>query len=233
KPHAVPATPAGVQLTTTQRKVVTLPLVEALKPDQVRAFVAAKPAERRGELVLSLEGIEFDQLPGVDYEGYLNLPAKTPPNPDGPYYVGTLTFFGMKHPQGMPGHGAHKAPQHVKFAVSERLRGVLADNPAGLRDFQVTFVPQTGTEPVRPGAAVAGPAERQAGSIRQVRSLLVRGPGGVCPGQPACGGPRVRPLLEPAALRTRARRRPEAGLDLRARLSSGPRVRWSAVFGRI
>src|SRR6185436_17743873 len=112
--------------------------------------------------------------PGVDYEVYLNLPQKARATPDSPHYLGALTFLGAGRHAGAHGHGAGKAPRFARFALPEALRKALADNPGALTDLRVTFVPQTGTEPVRPGARVPGPAERPAVSIRQVRLLYVR-----------------------------------------------------------
>jgi tyrosinase len=172
KPHAMAA--GGIQLTTARRQDVTVPLATGVKPEHLVAALAAKPEERKGEVVLSLEGIEFDQLPGVDYDVYLNLPDNAEPKPDSPYYVGTLTLFGMAHPKGPQGHGGHKVPRYVKFALPEGLRKALAGQGESLKEFKVTFVPETGTEPVRKGANVAARADRPAVTIRQVRLLTMR-----------------------------------------------------------
>jgi len=165
--------PATVQLTTTKARSVSLPLSEGVKLGQVRDLIVPAPAGREAPVVLSLEGIEFEQPPGVDYEVYLNLPEKAKPSADDPHHVGALTFFGLKHRQGMQGHGA-PMPQYVKFNLPERLRKVLAADKKGLAELRVTFVPQTGTEPVRGGAAVPGPAERATVRIRQIRLLGMR-----------------------------------------------------------
>jgi tyrosinase len=173
-PHPPKAGAGGIRLGTARHTVVTVPLAEGVKPQAVRDLLAPAPAARPGGAVLSLEGIELDQLPGVDYEVYLNLPEKAEPTPGSPHYLGALTFFGAGRHAGARGHGGPRAPQYARFALPEALRKALAARPEALKDLRVTFVPQTGTEPVRPGARVLGPVERPAVSIRQVRLLYVR-----------------------------------------------------------
>jgi tyrosinase len=169
-----PDTPPRIQLTTTRRTEVPLSLAEGLKPPKLRDVLAPAPGGRAPAVILSLEGIEFEQPPGVDYEVYLNLPKQAAPNASGPYYVGALTFFGLKHRQGMQGHGAPRAPLYVKLTLPEKLRQALAAGKVGVEELQVTFVPQTGTEPVAGVAPAPGPAERPAVTIREIRLLRER-----------------------------------------------------------
>jgi tyrosinase len=172
-PHAPGAGPAAVRLGTTRTQTVPVPLFQDTRPEQVRALAGAKPAQRKFDLLLSLEGIEADQLPGVDYDVYLNLPAGAKASPENPYHVGALTFFGTTHLPGTPGHAAHKAPRRVAFAISPELLKVLSRAGEDAHGLTVTFVPGTGTEPTRKGARVPGPAERPAVTIRQIRLLYV------------------------------------------------------------
>jgi tyrosinase len=174
RPHKPKKSPPGITLTTTRSKVVTVPPAEGVKPARLQEAIAPAPGGGEGALLLSLEGITFDQLPGVDYQVYLNLPEKAEATPDSPYHVGTLTFFGHGHPPGAHGQRGARAPLYVKFAVPEALRKRLAEGKVGPRDLRVTFVPETGTVPVRAGVQVPAPPERVGVTIRQVRLLQVR-----------------------------------------------------------
>jgi tyrosinase len=169
-----PAAPARVQLTTTRRQDVVLSPAEGLKPAKLRVELAPAPGGRAAAVVLSLEGIEFEQPPGVDYEVYLNLPQKAEPNVSSLHYVGALTFFGLKHRRSVHGPGAPGAPLYVKLALPERLRQALAAGQVSVEELRVTFVPQTGTEPVAGAAPAPGPAERPAVTIREIRLLRGR-----------------------------------------------------------
>jgi tyrosinase len=172
-PHPPAGAKTGIVLTTTKTSVLPVPLLAGVKADDVRAL--AQPAGGRGTLLLSVEGIEFDQPPGVDYEVYLNLPRGKKAEPTSPYYVGTLTFFGMRHRPGPKGHGAHAAPRNETFALPERLLDLLTRDKESFQGLRVSFVPGTGTEPARPGVPAAGPQERPAVRVRQVRLLNVNG----------------------------------------------------------
>jgi tyrosinase len=168
-PHP-PGTKAAIQLTTTKTSTLPIPLLEGVKAEQVRDM--AKPAPgNAGTMLVLLEGIDFDQPPGVDYEVYLNLPQGKKAVPDSQYYLGTLTFFGTRHPPGSKGHGAHAAPRNEAFAVPARLLALLDRAKGSFQDLRVTFVPGTGTEPTRKGAPAAQRQERPAVRIRQVRLM--------------------------------------------------------------
>jgi tyrosinase len=171
--HPPAAAAPGIRLTTTKTTTLAVPLLASLKPGEARLPAPARAGGRPAVLLLSLEGIEFDQPPAVDYDVYLNLPEGVKRDPEGPYHVGALTFFAMKHPQKNAGHGGHRAPPGVRFALSPKLLARLAAGKDGLKKLNVTFVPGTGTVPARAGVRVAGPAERPAVTIRQIRLLRV------------------------------------------------------------
>src|SRR5262249_14864529 len=121
KGHKDTPAPGTIQLSTTRSKAVTVPVAEGVARDGLAKLLAPAPGAPPGLTVLSLEGIEFDHLPGVDYEVYVNLPEKAEPTPDSPHYAGTLTFFGLGH-QAKEGHGAGRRPRYVKLAFPAGLR---------------------------------------------------------------------------------------------------------------
>jgi hypothetical protein len=45
---------------------------------------------------LNVENIEGEANPGLLYGVYVNLPADEPPDPDGPHFAGTMSFFGIE-----------------------------------------------------------------------------------------------------------------------------------------
>ncbi|HVF58409.1 MAG TPA: hypothetical protein VNJ70_01150 [Thermoanaerobaculia bacterium] len=50
-------------------------------------------------LVVRFEGIDWERSPGLHYEVYVNLPAGAKPDPEGPHFVGNLSFFGPQSGQ--------------------------------------------------------------------------------------------------------------------------------------
>ncbi len=63
----------------------------------------AGPASRAEEslgapqsVYLNVENIEGEANPGLLYGVYVNLPAGEPPDPDGPHFAGTMSFFGIE-----------------------------------------------------------------------------------------------------------------------------------------
>jgi hypothetical protein len=164
-----------IKLGTAKAKEIDLPLQESVKPDAFRGAVGEKP-ESSGVLQLSVEGIEIHGPPGVYYDVYLGLPKDAKPTPDGPNYVGTITFFGRGH-HGEAGHGdQHAAPKpfSVSLVVPSALREQLGKklDPAKL---VVTFIPQTGLELIKKGMPLKEPEERaDAVTVRRVRLLLVQ-----------------------------------------------------------
>jgi hypothetical protein len=150
-----------------------LPLEPGVTPERFRAPAAAK-TEEKGELVLSLEGIAFDRAPGVYYEIYLNPPEGEKLTPDSAHHVGSMTFFGLGHRHEGRGHGASQAPLNVRFAIPAPLRKLLDEGKLDAKELKATFVPETGTTPVKIGAEVKPAPARTAVTIRQVRLMLVR-----------------------------------------------------------
>jgi tyrosinase len=173
KPHRMDANP--IRLGETKAKEVALPLPETLKARQFRDALGEK-SEEAGVLHLSVEGIQFQDPPGVYYDVYLGLPKDTAPTPESPYYLGTITFFGMAHGHetghASGGHARRRAFT-VSFRVPPRLQQKLQEtDPTRL---SVTFVPQTGTEPVDKKAKPKEREEKGEGvTVRRVQLVLVR-----------------------------------------------------------
>jgi hypothetical protein len=159
----------GIELENTRATTVPLPPEAGVKAESFRAPPPGRAGER-GEMVLSLEGIAVDHPPGVYYEVYLNPPAGEKLTPESPYHAGSLTFFGLGHR-----HAGHRpAPSSVRFTVPEAVRKLLEEGKLAPSDLKATFVPETGTEPIRKDVEVQPRATRAAVTVRQARFLLVR-----------------------------------------------------------
>jgi tyrosinase len=172
-PHAMPAQAPGISLTTAKARSFPVPLVRGVDLERLQVPDKATPGAAPGNLLLSLEGVDFEQTPAVSYEVYFGLPKNSRATPDSPYYVGAMTFFGTRHPPVAGGHGKHRAPLYFKFLIPPQLRELLAEKKGGPNELQVTFVPQTGTVPAPNQAALPPPPDRPGITIRQVRLLLV------------------------------------------------------------
>ena len=78
--------------------------------------------EAGGRLVLGINGVEYDENPGVTYEVYLNLPEDQEPDYRSDYYVGNIGFFGMTpHEEHEGGHGH---PANLSFDVTDNVRAL-------------------------------------------------------------------------------------------------------------
>ncbi len=179
-PDGMPARPGhppekaphgGIELKNTTAVTVPLPPAAGVKADRFLAPAPGRGGER-GELILSLEGIAFEQPPGVYYEVYLNPPTWEKLTPDSPYHAGSLTFFGLGHHHAGPKHGP--APANVRLTVPAAVRKLLEEGKLDPTELKLTFVPETGTEPIRKDIEVKPRPARTAVTVRQVRLLLVR-----------------------------------------------------------
>jgi hypothetical protein len=105
-------------------------------------------------MALNLEDIDFDRIPGVTYEVYLNLPEGEEPSYYSPSYVGNLGFFGLRH-EG-PKHGRPTAGRSFDITAN-----VLALEETGAWDPErvaVTFVMTELLPPLEEGPAELGAA---------------------------------------------------------------------------
>jgi tyrosinase len=86
-------------------------------------------------LLLELNNVEAERSPGAVWEVYLGLPPNAAPNPEGPFFVGTVALFagGIR----AHSHGDFK-PAHFTFQVNRQILAALRGNQDQLR---LTFVP--------------------------------------------------------------------------------------------
>ena len=81
-----------------------------------------------------MKNVTADRQPGAIWEVYLGLPAGAAPNPEGPYFVGSLAMFGM----GIRSQSRHEfMPAEFAFASDRAVRTALS---AGSRKLSLTFV---------------------------------------------------------------------------------------------
>jgi tyrosinase len=170
RPHPMAAEEqTAIQLKADAPVKIAVPLVERMTPRRLQD-AAAKGADETGGLLLTLEGIEFVPTPGVYYDVYLG-PARDRDRltPRSPYFVGSLTFFGLKHPPGS-GQGGHHGPLTQRFLLPEPLRLKLERGDLDPAKLDVTFLTQTGTEPIR-GKTIKRPkaVDRVVVTVRQIR----------------------------------------------------------------
>jgi hypothetical protein len=110
----------------------------------------------RPRFVLELQDIRIDGTFSSYYEIYLNKPAEVSADPSGPYFVGTLAFFGVSHHQ--------KGHVRRSYDVTEIVKTVLATG-APKDKLDLTFV-QRG--PVGPAGELLldESAQPKIGSVR-------------------------------------------------------------------
>jgi hypothetical protein len=113
----------------------------AVKTDDIaRMADAADPTEAK-DINLFLEQVDRDDDAGLLYDVYLNLPDDQPPDPEGPYFVGSVAFFGHKPPAAHDEGSEHSHPGmafsfRVTNLVNEQKElGVWKDG-----DFNITLV---------------------------------------------------------------------------------------------
>jgi tyrosinase len=167
----------GIKLSNTRAKSVAVPLQRNVAPDGIRGALAEK-ADAVGELYVAVQGIEFLYQPGVYYDVFLGLPKDEAPTPASGHYIGSISLFGVGHP-GAPSHSGADHGRLTRFSVRLRvpvtLRKRLSDEKVDTTKLEVTFVPQSGTEPVNKERKPAEPKERtDAVTVRRVELLLVR-----------------------------------------------------------
>jgi len=107
-----------------------------------------KLTESKTESVfLILNNVEAERAPGVVWELYLGLPANSIPNPESPFFVGTMTLFSA----GVRAH-AHKEfkPAHFTFNANRAIATSLERNRAELSLVFVPSGPLVNGKPSRP-----------------------------------------------------------------------------------
>ncbi|HZS29541.1 MAG TPA: tyrosinase family protein [Candidatus Angelobacter sp.] len=96
----------------------------------------ASVAESKTEFaVLELDNVEAARAPGAVWEVYLGLPPNAAPNPESPFFVGTMTLFGA----GVREH-AHGDFKPAKFTFRAN-RAILAALKSRQEQLRLVFVP--------------------------------------------------------------------------------------------
>ena len=110
---------------------VTIPIdVKAIRQ---RMLSAAESTSQT--LVLRFEDVEADRQPGVVWEVYAGLPAGKEPDPDGPYFVGTMALFSA----GVRGQMRHDfKPAEFEFPLDRVIANALRTNADKM---EITIVP--------------------------------------------------------------------------------------------
>jgi tyrosinase len=125
-------------------------------PVAVQASAEAAVAVARGEeVVLTLDGVRGEGVPGTLFEVYINLPEGQEPDFRSPYFVGNISLFGLQ-PQDM-------SPMHVQHTATRRFN--ISRNIAALQargewtgDVIVTVVPYYAGARATAAAGMATPA---------------------------------------------------------------------------
>lgn len=106
-------------------------------------------------IVLGLDGVQYDESPGITYEVYLNLPEGEEPEYTNDYYVGNVGFFGMES-HGHEG-GGHGPPALLSFDVTDVIRtlkekGEWDESRAEVSFFARGLIPADAEETTRTGS---------------------------------------------------------------------------------
>jgi tyrosinase len=106
-----------------------------------------KTGEAERGVVLTFEGITYDQNPGIYYEVYLGLPESETPDPKGPYYVGNLAVFANK-PHAAHTHAGHVAAKpEISLDATRTIRALRSAGKLPSGALGVTFIPRGLTKP--------------------------------------------------------------------------------------
>lgn len=167
----------GIDMIELGAAPVTVPIeMQDENREEVAEVAAAEVVENR--VVLSLEGIQYDQSPGVSYEVYINLPEGQEPDYRSEYFAGTLGFFGLEpdHVHG-GGHGPeaeeHQQPSAtVSYDVTPNVRALQARGEWQEGPVSATFVMRTVLPPPGDEEAAAAPETEPAGRPRIARVTL-------------------------------------------------------------
>jgi hypothetical protein len=104
----------------------------------------AKTVDGGARYVLVFEGLQTEGPLDGYFEVYIGLPRDTKPDPDGPYYVGNLTFFGADAKSRQSGRDTHAGHSDVASEVSLDISDAvkrLVERGDLKNEMQVTLVP--------------------------------------------------------------------------------------------
>jgi len=107
-------------------------------------------------MVLNVEGIELEKMPGGYYEIYMNLPQGERPDFQSKNYVGNLSFFGL--PTSANNHAGEEAARY-SYDITKIINRLKSDREWKGREVRVTFVkqdviPPPGMKPTEEAAPV-------------------------------------------------------------------------------
>jgi tyrosinase len=109
---------------------VSIPIeIKALRE---RLLSVARNADQT--LILKFDDVRADRLPGVVWEVYAGLPAGKEPDPDGPFFVGTVAIFST----GIPMKGHESKPAEFSFPLDRAVTEALRTDSSKL---EITLVP--------------------------------------------------------------------------------------------
>jgi hypothetical protein len=95
---------------------------------------ALAPASKT-ELILTVGGIEFEKIPEVHYQLYVNLPTSERPDYKSASFVGNLTFFDLQ-----PHNFGADHPAGVVFDIKRAVRELKSRKLWNDKEASVTFV---------------------------------------------------------------------------------------------
>jgi hypothetical protein len=139
---------------------------------EMRQRLAPLLESKTETVVLELDNVVAERSPGASWDVYLGLPPNMQPNPEGPFFVGTVALFSA----GVRSQHHKFVPEHFSFPANRAIMTALRANQEKL---QVTFVPAGPLvegkpsrpkvqSPVRVGAiniSVGRPQEQKEGTL--------------------------------------------------------------------
>jgi tyrosinase len=125
--RGMPAIPkAPVQLATLRSGSFSIGTRSGTTTLTPAAGAGASTIRRGAPAILTLEDVKLVRRPPSPPRVFINLPSSTPPDPTGPYYVGTLNLFkltpgGMTMSQRGAGRDMTMPPTDARFDVTDVL----------------------------------------------------------------------------------------------------------------
>lgn len=91
----------SITLSGSRKSVAAEAQGEAAESGSAELFVTDLEDLESRPVLLRMKGISFDEVPGILYEIYVNLPEGEDASPRGPYYAGLLAPFGFEKEDGV------------------------------------------------------------------------------------------------------------------------------------
>lgn len=129
--HELGAMAPGASVELSEKEVTAKIRMNKDADAQINAALA--PSSRR-HLLLTVGAIDFDKIPDVHYQVYLDLPPKTKSDYKSVNFVGNLDFFSLHHtnqPEGRPS---------VNFDITRTIRELKTQKLWDDKNVTVTFV---------------------------------------------------------------------------------------------